>query len=132
MKTTTKSKIYVSMASMILITVLAVPAAAQKQVPFDGAMQGREIDTPQGGPPPTTLLVDGRTRGIATHVGQFSFSYQLTVTLANGTATGSAQVCAFPPPFSGQFGPGVRDHAVLAAGTAALLLSITSPSSSNV
>jgi len=94
MKTTTKSKIYVSMASMILITVLAVPAAAQKQVPFDGAMQGREIDTPQGGPPPTTLLVDGRTRGIATHVGQFSYSYQLTVALANGTATGSGQLIA--------------------------------------
>src|SRR5215467_6445752 len=94
MKTTTKSKIYVSMASMILITVLAVPAAAQKQVPFDGAMQGREIDTPQGGPPPTTLLVDGRTRGIATHVGQFSYSYQLTVALANGTATGPGQLIA--------------------------------------
>jgi len=74
--------------------VLAVPAAAQKQVPFDGAMQGREIDTPQGGPPPTTLLVDGRTRGIATHVGQFSYSYQLTVALANGTATGSGQLIA--------------------------------------
>ena len=81
-------------AALILTAALAVPAAAQKQVPFDGAMQGREIDTPQGGPPPTTLSVDGRTRGIATHVGQFSFSYQLTVTLANGTATGSAQLIA--------------------------------------
>jgi len=60
MKTTTKSKIYVSMVGMILITVLAVPAAAQKQVPFDGAMQGREIDTPQGGLPlPRYWSMDG-------------------------------------------------------------------------
>jgi hypothetical protein len=81
-------------AALILTAALAVPAAAQKQVPFKGAMQGREIDTPQGGPPPTTLLADGRTRGIATLVGQFSFTYQLTVTLANGTATGSAQLIA--------------------------------------
>src|SRR5215472_18548625 len=94
MKTTTKSKIYVSMASMILITVLAVPAAAQKLVPFNGAMQGREIDTPQGGPPPTTLLADGSVRGIATLVGQFSLTYTLTVNLADGTATGSAQLIA--------------------------------------
>ena len=81
-------------AALILTAALAVPALAQKQVPFKGAMQGREIDTPQGGPPPTTLLVDGRTRGIATLVGQFSFTYQLTVTLANGTATGSGHLIA--------------------------------------
>jgi hypothetical protein len=78
--------------ALILTAALAVPAAAQKQVPFKGAMQGHEIDTPQGGPPPTTLSVDGRTRGIATLVGQFSFTYQLTVTLANGTATGSGHL----------------------------------------
>jgi hypothetical protein len=81
-------------AALILTAALAVPVAAQKQVPFKGAMQGREIDTPQGGPPPNTLSIDGRTRGIATLVGQFSFTYQLTVTLANGTATGSAQLTA--------------------------------------
>ena len=81
-------------AALILTAALALQAAGQKQVPFNGSMQGREIDTPQGGPPPTTLSVDGYTRGIATHVGQFSFSYQLTVTLANGTATGSAQLIA--------------------------------------
>ena len=81
-------------AALILTAALAVPAAAQKQVPFKGAMQGREIDTPQGGPPPTTLLVDGRTRGIATLVGQFSFTYQITVNLANGSSIGSAQLIA--------------------------------------
>jgi hypothetical protein len=81
-------------AALILTAALAVPGAAQEQVPFNGAMQGREIDTPQGGPPPTTLLVDGSTRGIATLVGRFSFTYQITVNLADGTGTGSAQLTA--------------------------------------
>jgi hypothetical protein len=81
-------------AALILTAALAVPAATQNLVPFNGAMQGHENDTPQGGPPPTTLNVDGNTTGIATHVGQFSFSYQLTVTLANGTSTGSAHLIA--------------------------------------
>ena len=52
MNTMMRSRIYLPIAALILTTALAVPAAAQKQVPFKGAMQGREIDTPQGGPPP--------------------------------------------------------------------------------
>jgi hypothetical protein len=81
-------------AGLILTAALAGPAAAQKLVPFNGAMQGHEIDTPQGGPPPTTLLADGSVRGIATLVGEFSLTYTLTVNLADGTATGSAQLIA--------------------------------------
>jgi hypothetical protein len=80
--------------ALILTAALAVPAAAQKQVPFKGSLQGHETGTPGGGPPPTTVNVDGSATGIATHVGQFSFTYQLTVTLANGTSTGSAQLIA--------------------------------------
>ena len=89
-----KASISLVVAAMLLTAVLAVPAAAQKQVPFKGSLQGHETDTPEGGPPPTTLSVDGNATGIASHVGQFSFSYQLTVTLADGTATGSAQLIA--------------------------------------
>jgi hypothetical protein len=72
----------------------AVSATVQKQVPFKGALQGHEIDTPQGGPPPTTANAEGSTTGIASHVGQFSFTYQLTVNFANGTATGSGHLIA--------------------------------------
>ena len=93
-KSVMKASISLVLAAMLLTAVLAVPAAAQKQVPFKGSLQGHETDTPEGGPPPTTLNVDGNTTGIATHVGQFSFSYQLTVTLENGTATGSAHLIA--------------------------------------
>ena len=92
-KSVMKASISLVVAAMLLTAVLAVPAA-QKQVPFKGSLQGHETDTPEGGPPPTTLNVDGNTTGIASHVGQFSFSYQLTVTLENGTATGSAQLSA--------------------------------------
>jgi hypothetical protein len=95
-KTNTKSlmKASIAVAAILLTAALAIPAAAQKQVPFKGSLQGQETDTPQGGPPPTTLSVDGSATGIATHVGQFSFTYQLTVNLANGTATGSAHLVA--------------------------------------
>jgi hypothetical protein len=88
-----KKIIYLPMA-ILLAAALAVPAAAQHQVPFKGSIQGHEIETPQGGPPPTTLMVDGSVTGIATLVGQFSYTYQLTVTLANGTATGSGILIA--------------------------------------
>jgi len=80
--------------ALVLLAMTVTAAAAQKQVPFKGSMQGQEIDTPEGGPPPTTLSADGNTTGMATLVGQFSFSYQLTVTLANGTATGSGHLIA--------------------------------------
>jgi len=89
-----KASLSLVMAAMLLTAALAVPAAAQKQVPFKGSLQGQETDTPQGGPPPTTLAVEGSTTGTATHVGQFSFTYQLTVILAKGTATGSAHLIA--------------------------------------
>jgi len=93
-KSVMKASISLAVAAVLLTAALTVAAAGQKQVPFKGSLQGHETDTPQGGPPPTTLNVDGSATGIATHVGQFSFSYQLTVTLANGTATGTAQLFA--------------------------------------
>ena len=40
----TRSNIYLPMAAMILTAALAVPAAAQNQVPFKGAMQGNDTD----------------------------------------------------------------------------------------
>ena len=89
-----KTTIYLPMAAMLLTAALAVSAAAQKQVLFNGSLKGQEISTPQGGPPPTTLLVNGQATGAGTLVGRFSFTYQLTVTLATATATGSAHLVA--------------------------------------
>jgi len=94
MNAATTRSVTIFLAVLLLTATFAVSAAAQKQVPFKGSLQGQEIDTPQGGPPPTTLNAVGSTTGIASHVGQFSFTYQLTVTLANGTATGSGHLIA--------------------------------------
>jgi len=89
-----KATIYHSIAAMFLTAALVGPATAQNMVPFKGSIQGHEIDTPHGGPPPTTLSVEGNVAGNGTHVGQFSFTYQLTVTLPIGTAIGSARLTA--------------------------------------
>jgi len=44
MKNTTRFNIHLLMTALILTAALAVPAAAQKQVPFMGAMQGHDTD----------------------------------------------------------------------------------------
>jgi hypothetical protein len=87
MKTITRSNIYLPMAALILTAALAVPAAAQKQVPFKGTMQGNDADTFLS---PTTVLVTTTGSGIGTLLGQFSFTQESTVNLAERTATGSA------------------------------------------
>lgn len=76
------------MAAMILTAVLAVPAAAQHQVPFKGAMQGHETDIGFTNPLATVLTMG---TGIGTHVGQFSFTQTWTVDTTTGIITGIAQ-----------------------------------------
>jgi len=56
MKTITRSNIYLPMAAMIL-TVLAIPAAAQEQVPFKGMFQG--IDSVDVTVTPPTITTFG-------------------------------------------------------------------------
>jgi len=87
MKNITRSNIYLPMAALIL-AALAVPAAAQHQVPFKGAMQGHDTDT---GFTSTTVTVLTVGTGIGTHLGQFSFTQTVTVEFATGHDTGSAQ-----------------------------------------
>jgi hypothetical protein len=45
MKTITRSNVYLPMAAMILAAGACFPAAAQKQVPFKGVIQGQDKDT---------------------------------------------------------------------------------------
>src|SRR5260370_34367806 len=87
MKNITRSNIYLTMAAMILTAALAVPAAAQKQVPFKGTMQGQDKDTAFTS---TTVSVTTTGTGIATQLGQFSFRLDHTVTFATGTSAASA------------------------------------------
>ena len=50
MKNTTRSNVYLPMAAMILTAALAVPAAAQQQVPFKGTLQGNDTTSPSPTP----------------------------------------------------------------------------------
>jgi len=89
MKTITRSNLYLPMAAMILTAALAIPAAAQKQVPFKGALQGNDTVSP--GPSPTTALLRTTATGTGTHLGQFSLIREITGNLVNFSDTGSAQ-----------------------------------------
>jgi hypothetical protein len=88
-----KTSICLPMTAMFLTWALPPPLAAQKQLTFRGSLQGKEIDIPQG-TPPVILSVDGTVTGIATHLGKFTYKYQVTVNLATGSGTGFGQLVA--------------------------------------
>ncbi len=79
MKTITRSRIYLPMSAMILTAALAIPAAAQTQVPFKGTFQGNDV--------PTSTTITQSITGIGTHVGQFSSTTLLTLTASGGTGS---------------------------------------------
>src|SRR4051812_26900999 len=79
MKNTTRSNIYLPIVAMILTAALAVPAAAEKQVPFKGAMQGDDTDIGFTNATVTVLTVG---KGIGTLLGQFSFTQTVIVEFA--------------------------------------------------
>jgi hypothetical protein len=74
MKSTTRSKTCVTMASLILATALAIPAASQKQVPFKGSFQGKDAVNPP------TITTSGA--GYGTHIGNFSLTEETSLTSA--------------------------------------------------
>jgi hypothetical protein len=91
MKTVLRPHVYLAIAALVVTVAAAAPAGAQKQVPFKGTFQGQDTDT---GSTPSTVTVATTGTGIATHLGQFSFSQEVTVNLSNGTDTGSARLIA--------------------------------------
>jgi hypothetical protein len=90
MKTNMKTKICLQSAAIFLTIALAPLAAAGTLVPFKGSLQGRENDTVMG----NQLVVGRNVTGLATHLGKFNMVYNLTVILATGSSTGSAQLTA--------------------------------------
>jgi hypothetical protein len=79
-----RSKVYLSVATMILIVTLAVPAVAQ--ITFDGAIQGHERGIPNGTGMQSTF---GTVTGIVSNLGQLSLTYDDTINLMTGIGTGS-------------------------------------------
>ena len=80
MKSTMRSKTCVTAAWVILATALAIPAAAQTQVPFKGNFQGKDTISPP------TIKTNGT--GYGTHIGNFSLTQETN--LASATPVGSA------------------------------------------
>jgi hypothetical protein len=77
-----RANICLPMAVLILTAVLAIPAAAQTQVPFKGTFHGSD-DTS------THSIIKTSGTGTGTHVGQFSFTQETTLN-SPATGTGSA------------------------------------------
>ena len=90
MRQSVKASTYLTVAAVLLTLALAQPAAAKKQVPFHGSFQGSEIGVVQF----PTMLVDGSGTGIASHLGRFTVSWDVTVNLPDGSATGTFQFTA--------------------------------------
>src|ERR1051326_4583726 len=88
MKAITRSKIYGPMAAIILIAALGIPAAAQKQVPFKGTIQGQ--DTDKGFTSPGMFLVESNGTGNGILLGRFTFILETTINVAELTDTGVA------------------------------------------
>jgi hypothetical protein len=95
MITTTRSRIYVSIAAMILTAALADPASAQASCAgvapgcFKGTFQGQDAhDIPP--PDATSILLRTTATGIGTPLGRFSLHREVTGNLLDFTAAGSA------------------------------------------
>ena len=68
MKSKTVTYFDLLMAALILTAALAIPAAAQKQVPFKGTFQGKDAVHPP------TITTSGT--GLGTHMGEFSLTQE--------------------------------------------------------
>jgi hypothetical protein len=77
---------YLPIAAMILTGALALPAPAQQPVPFKGTFQGSDTTT--------GVNIHEIATGMATLMGQFSLTMDVTINPANLTDTGSAQLIA--------------------------------------
>jgi hypothetical protein len=87
----TKASICLAVAAMFGTVALANPKGAEKRISFEGYLQGHETDALQGSPP-EAISVDGNVTGLATHLGQFTLTYKVTVKISDGSAIGSAEL----------------------------------------
>lgn len=91
MKTIKRSNIYLAIMAMILTASVAVPAAAQKEVPFKGVLQGHDTDTCFSFP---IVCVTTTGTGTGTHLGNFAFTLETQVNVLTSTDTGIAHFIA--------------------------------------
>jgi hypothetical protein len=96
MTTRTRYRIYVSAAAMMVTLALAVPAAAQTSCEgvapgcFKGSFQGQDTHDvlPEGA---TSVVIRTTATGVGSRLGRFSLDREVTGSLVNFGATGSAR-----------------------------------------
>jgi hypothetical protein len=81
-----KTRIYLALVVIFVTLVPVGPAAAQKELPFHGTIQGVETGVVTTFP---ILSVDGSGTGIATHLGRFTMTWVATVNILSGSGSGS-------------------------------------------
>ena len=98
LKTMLNASFSVMMAFVFLTSAAAYPKeledrAPSKRISFEGYLQGTETDVLQGSPP-DALAVDGMIPGLATHLSEFTLYYKVTVSLSDGSASGTGELAA--------------------------------------
>lgn len=88
MKRLNKSLLTVQLAAWLLLP--AVPATAGVAVPFKGAVEAQESYELHLANDPPLMSVDASGAGNATHLGQFTATWELVVNLASLEGRGSA------------------------------------------
>jgi hypothetical protein len=86
MRCSAKSIYSLPMTAMLLTAALVIPVVAAPAVPFRGSVQAVEnlnVQFPM-------IFVDASGGGNATHLGRFTVSYEVEVTLPAGTGVGTA------------------------------------------
>ena len=88
MKTITRSNIHLPIAAMILTAALAIPTAAQQQLPFNGTFQGKDCVPVQntGCSAVRSFTIDTSGKGIGMHMGEFSLIQQTNLATLHGSA----------------------------------------------
>lgn len=90
-----KTSFVLTMAFVLLTSAAAhstgVGSGPNKRISFEGYLQGTETDTLQGSPP-EDIAVAGKIPGLATHLSEFTLNYQVTVSLSDGSANGTAEL----------------------------------------
>jgi hypothetical protein len=93
MKMFLRAGISLTVAAMFFTTALAYSKNPDKRLLVEGFLQGTEMDVLQGSPP-DSIAVDANIPGLATHLGEFTYSYKVLVNIQEGSAAGTGELIA--------------------------------------
>jgi hypothetical protein len=93
MKMLPRAGIFLALAATVFTAALAYSKNSDKRLLVEGFFQGTEVDVFQGSPgsPPDSIAVDGNIPGLATHLGEFTYTYKVLVNAQPGSATGTGE-----------------------------------------